>query len=153
MILGGVERSSSRTNASSAAPKQQVTATNATLPRTDVAETQYAARVTASLARLQALRPLLEAIDRRADTGAENLDAAVREFDDVANVLTAIRPPAARASTHALLLRTCTMGSRAARVRQSAPSSWEAASAAAGALMMLDRAKGELTQKKVEGRR
>lgn len=154
VILGAGERPASPTTGSPVARRLPPTASNATAPpAAGVVETQYAARVAASLLRLQELRPLLNAIDRRAETLTENLDAAVKEFDDIAKVLTAINPPAARASTHALLLRTCTMGARAARVRQSTASSWEAASAAAGALIMLDKASLELTQKKVEGRR
>jgi hypothetical protein len=113
-------------------------------------EAQYGLRVAAILVRLHARRPLLEAIDRRADTIPGDLDAAAREFDDDAKLLTAIKPPSSRTSTHALLMRTCTLGARAARLRQAAATSqdaasgWEAASAAAGALLMLDRATGEL---------
>jgi hypothetical protein len=81
-----------------------------------------------------------------------NLDAAATEFDDLAKVLTTIKPPSSRASTHVLLLRTCTLGARAVRLRQgaagqNAAASWEPASAAAGALMMLDRANTELAPK------
>jgi hypothetical protein len=114
---------------------------------------QYGVRVAAALLRLYAQKPLLEAIDRRADSVPGNLEAAVKEFDDVATLLTAIKSPASRASTHALLLRTCTLGARAARLRQTsgasqdAASAWDAASAAAGALLMLDRANTELTVK------
>jgi hypothetical protein len=113
---------------------------------------QYTLHVSATLVRLDALRPLLEAIDRRTATLPGDLDAALKEFDDAAKLLTTVKPPAARASTHALLLRTCTLGARAVRMRQSAngqdaASSWEAASAAAGALLMLDRAKSDLVKK------
>ena len=100
-------------------------------------------RVSAALVRLHAMRPLLEAIDRRADTVPGDLDTAAKEFDVVAKLLTAIKPPSSRTSTHALLLRTCTLGARAARLRQTAAASqdaasgWEAASAAAGALLVL----------------
>jgi hypothetical protein len=117
-------------------------------------ESQYAVRVSTALVRLHALKPLLEAIDRRADSVPGDLNAASNEFDDVAKLLTAIKPPPARTSTHALLIRTCTLGSRAARLRQSngasqdAASGWEAASAAAGALLMLERANGDLIKGK-----
>ena len=110
---------------------------------------QYTLRVSATLVRLHALRPLLEAIDRRAATLPGSLDAALQDFDDMAKLLTTVNAPSSRASTHALLLRTCTLGSRAVRLRQSATgqdaaSSWEAASAAAGALLMLERATADL---------
>jgi hypothetical protein len=98
------------------------------------------------------LRPLLEAIDRRAPRLPGDLDAALKEFDEVARRLTAVKPPSSRTSTHALLLRTSTLGARAVRLRQSATgqeaaSGWEAASAAAGALLMLDRANADLRLK------
>jgi hypothetical protein len=132
------------------ANRQSPTATS-TAPS---AETQYAARVSTALVRLHALKPLLEALDRRADSVPGDLNAASNEFDDVAKILTAIKAPPARTSTHALLMRTCTLGSRAVHLRQSnaasqdAASGWEAASAAAGALLMLERANGDLIKGK-----
>jgi len=116
------------------------------------ADMQYTLHVSATLVRLDALRPLLEAIDRRTATLPGDLDAALKEFDDAAKLLTTIKPPSSRASTHALLLRTCMLGARAVGMRQSAigqdsASSWEAASAAAGALLMLDRANTDLVKK------
>lgn len=117
------------------------------------ADMRYTLRVSATLVRLDALRPLLEAIDRRATTLPDDLDAALKQFDDAANLLTTITPPSSRTSTHALLLRTSTLGARAVRLRQSATgqdaaSSWEAASAAAGALLLLERANGEIREGK-----
>jgi AMIN domain-containing protein len=116
------------------------------------ADMQYTLHVSATLVRLDALRPLLEAIDRRTATLPGDLDAALKESDDAAKLLTTIKPPSSRSSTHALLLRTCTLAARAVRLRQSAigqdsASSWEAASAAAGALLMLDRASADLVKK------
>jgi hypothetical protein len=113
---------------------------------------QYTLHVSVTLVRLDALRPLLEAIDRRTARLPGDLDAALKEFDDAAKLLTAIKPPSSRTSTHALLLRTCTLGARAVRLRQTAigqdaAPSWEAASAAAGALLMLDRANTDLVKK------
>jgi len=117
------------------------------------AQTQFVQRASAVLLRLQTLKPLLEAIDRRADSVPGDLSAAAKEFDEIAKLLSVLKPPQSQASTHALLLRTCTLGARAARLRESAAESqdaasgWDAASAAAGALLMLDRATGELTGK------
>ena len=113
----------------------------------------YAKQVSAALVRLQALRPSLQAIDRREETIPGDLAATATEFDDVAKLLNGVKPPSSRASTHALLVRTCTLGARAARLRQTAranqdvASSWDAASAAAGALMILERASGDLMRK------
>ena len=114
------------------------------------AENAYGARVSPAVVRLYALRPLLESIDRQADPLPPNLEAAVSEFEAVGKLLSGIKPPRSREGTHALLQRTCTMGARAARMRHDAtrpndPTTMlNAASAAAGALMMLDRANKDL---------
>jgi hypothetical protein len=110
----------------------------------------YAAQVSVALGRLQALRPVLASIDRRAEQPAGDLTAAAAEFDAVARVLSSIRAPASRQMMHGLLLRTCALGARASRMRLDSTgtgdsaSEWNAASAAAGALMMLDRAASDL---------
>jgi hypothetical protein len=120
--------------------------------RSDAAESQYGIRIAPALVRLHALRPLLEAIDRRADLAPGDLDAPAVEFDAVGKLLGGIKPPSSREGTHALLLRTCTLGARAVRMRQEASAAkdaakgWDAASAAAGALMMFDRANGDLAK-------
>jgi hypothetical protein len=117
-------------------------------------ENAYGVRVSAALVRLHALRPLLESIDHQTEILSGNLDAAVNEFDTIGKLLGAIKPPRSRAGTHALLQRTCTMGARAVRMRQDGARSNDptaalnAASAAAGALIMLDRANKELAEGK-----
>lgn len=106
----------------------------------------YVAQVSALLGRLEAVRPVLASIDRQSALPAGDLSAAASELDAVARTLAAIKPPTARQTTHGLLLRACAMGARAARLRQDslrtgdAASGWNAASAAAGALIMLDQA-------------
>jgi hypothetical protein len=120
--------------------------------RSNVAETQYGVRISSALVRLHALRPLLEAIDRRADSIPGDLDAAAAEFDSIGKLLSGIKPPSSREATHALLLRTCTFGARAVRIRQEASAAkdgakgWDAASAAAGAMMMFDTANADLAK-------
>ena len=110
----------------------------------------YVAQVSAALGRLQALRPVLSSIDRRTEQPAGDLTAAVGEFEAVARILAAIKVPASRQTTHGLLLRACDLGARASRMRLEsagtgdAASGWNAASAAAGALLMLDRATVDL---------
>ena len=117
-------------------------------------EKGYDVRVSAALVRLHALRPLLESIDRQAEPLTGNLDAAVSEFEAIGKVLSAIKAPRSREGTHALLQRTCTMGTRAVRTRQGGAQANDptailnAASAAAGALLMLDRANKELAEGK-----
>jgi hypothetical protein len=130
------------------------TAVSPPVGRSMSVENAYGLRVSAGLVRLHALRPLLESIDRQTEILSGNLDAAVNEFDAIAKLLGAIKPPRSRAGTHALLQRTCTMGARAVRMRQDGARSNDptaalnAASAAAGALMMLDRANKELAEGK-----
>jgi hypothetical protein len=130
------------------------TAVSPPVGRSMSVENAYGLRVSAGLVRLHALRPLLESIDRQSESLSGNLDAAVNEFDAIAKLLGAIKPPRSRADTHALLQRTCTMGTRAVRLRQDGARSNDpaaalnAASAAAGALMMLDRANKELAEGK-----
>jgi hypothetical protein len=120
--------------------------------RSDAVANQYGIRISSALVRLHALRPLLEAIDRRADSLPGDLNAAAAEFDAVGKLLSGIKPPSNREGTHALLLRTCTLGARAVRMRQEAAGSndaakgWDAASAAAGALMMFERANADLAK-------
>ena len=81
------------------------------------------------------------------------MEATALEFDDLGKLLGALKPPPSRASTHALLVRACTLGARAARLRETPsgnpddPLVWEAASAAAGALMMVDKANMDLSMK------
>jgi hypothetical protein len=105
----------------------------------------YAAQLSAVVDRLQALRPVLEAIDRRTQVTAD-LNAAAAEFDAVGQILMAIKPIAGREATHGLLQRACVLGVRATRTLQEATRAsdatgeWNAASAAAGALILLDRA-------------
>jgi hypothetical protein len=136
-----------------AAPKQPLAAPAPSRGRTDLAQSQYDTRVAAVLVRIHALKPLLETIDRRVETLSGDLAGAAKEFDDLAQLLSGLKPPPARATAHALLLRTCTLGARAVRLRQNASAgqdanvTWDAASAAAGALLMLERANGELSGK------
>jgi hypothetical protein len=133
-----------------AAPKQPRATPPPSRGRTPPSENQYDTRVAAVLVRIHALKPLLDAIDRRVETISGDLAGAAKEFDDLAQLLGGLKPPPARATAHALLLRTCTLGARAVRLRQNASAgqdanaTWDAASAAAGALLMLERANGEL---------
>jgi hypothetical protein len=110
----------------------------------------YVAQVSVAFGRLQALRPLLASIDRRAEQPGGDLTAAATEFDSVARVLAAIKPSASRETTHGLLIRACALGARASRMRLDSAQTgdsdlrWNAASAAAGALIMLDSASADL---------
>lgn len=111
---------------------------------------QYVARMSAVLARLQAVRPVLVSIDRHTEDAPGTLDSAAVELEAIGRLLAAIRPPASRESTHGLLVRACALGVRSSRMRQDSIRTndsalgWNAASAAAGALIMLDRASSDL---------
>ena len=145
-------RASPTTPGAAPNPGSQPSAPSAAPRRSDAAENQYGVRISSALVRLHALRPLLEAIDRRADSIPGDLNAAAAEFDSIGKLLSGIKPPASREGTHALLLRTCTLGARAVGMRQEASATkdaakgWDAASAAAGAMMMFDKANADLAK-------
>ena len=132
------------------APSPSVPGFAAAPRRRAVGADPYVAQIAVALGRLQALRPVLSSIDRRAEQPAGDLTAAAAEFDAVARVLAAIKPPASRGTTHGLFLRACALGARASRMRLDSSrtgdsaSGWNAASAAAGALIMLDTARADL---------
>jgi hypothetical protein len=125
-------------------------ATAARAPARDVA--QYLQRASSSLVleRLERLRPLLVSLDALAALPGEQLKAAVEEFGSIRQALATIVPPQTLAATHELLCEVCVLGaaSAAARVAPAAPDdstrAWNAASAAAGAIMLLDRARAEV---------
>jgi hypothetical protein len=105
----------------------------------------YAAQLSAVVQRLQALRPVLVSIDRYTDV-PDDLTSAAAEFDAIGHILSAIKPPASREATHGLLVRVCGLGARSARTLQESTRNGDvagqrnASSAAAGALILLDRA-------------
>jgi hypothetical protein len=93
---------------------------------------------------------VLSAIDRLAPQEPEVLDRAAEEFDSLRRRLSAVKAPEAIRATHDLIVRACTLGAIAAGLRGEAirsrdeTASRNAASAAAGALLLLDRACVEL---------
>lgn len=139
-----------RTNA--APPQPPSAARSSTASRkAETAAKVYDAEITVAVERLEALRPVLAAIDNRSEAPAD-LPAMATEFDAIGHLLAAIKPPAAREPTHALLVRACALGAVASRTLQESVRTgdsagrWNAASAAAGALMLLDRATEGLNQ-------
>ena len=135
---------------SAAAPSPAVSRLPAAPPRRASGGDAYVAQVSVALGRLQALRPLLASIDRRAAQPVGDLRAAIIEFNAVSRILVAIKVPTSRETTQNLLLRACDLGARASRMRVELESTddlaprWNAASAAAGALIMLDSASADL---------
>jgi AMIN domain-containing protein len=132
------------------APSPSVSGSPAAPQRRASGGDAYVAQVSVALGRLQALRPLLASIDRRAPEPVGDLRAAILEFNAVARILVAIKVPTSRETTQDLLLRACDLGARASRMRMEVESTgdlapgWNAASAAAGALIMLDSASADL---------
>jgi hypothetical protein len=123
-------------------------ATAARAPAKDVA--QYLPRTSALLERLERLRPLLQSLDALAALPAGQLKSAAQEFESIRQALAAIVPPRTLAPTHELFRDLCVLGaaSVAARVAPATPDdstrAWNAAAAAAGAIMFLDRVRAEL---------
>jgi len=111
------------------------------LPPRTAAQRQDAG-VAAAAARLELLRPLLVSIDTRADVPEGSLRDALREFAAIKQTLASLRTSEAQDA----LMKVCVLGTAAAEARIEAQQHgdatrrWTAASAAAGALVTLDRA-------------
>ncbi len=123
-------------------------ATPGRAPAKDVA--QYLQRASSLLERLERLRPLLVSLDALAAPPEVQLKETAQEFESIRQALAAIVPPRTLAATHELFRDVCVLGaaSVAARVAPAAPDdstrAWNAAAAAAGAIMLLDRAWAEV---------
>ncbi len=111
---------------------------------------RYSNLVAPVLARLTALRPSIAAIAGDAAPPPDDLLTAAVELDGIRGSLKAMRVPASQATTHDLLMRFCALAFRAAHLRIDPGSAGDpeamrnAASAAAGALIVLDRASRDL---------
>lgn len=106
---------------------------------------RYRGQVLAPLTRLQALRPLLTGIDRQDPKLPDGLADARSEISGIMRVLAGVRPPASLQGTHDMLLRGASLSMMAATLRADAGARADpgavrnASSAAAGALLLLDR--------------
>jgi hypothetical protein len=113
------------------------------LPQKDVEK--YREQIDPALARLQKLRSVLQAIDSKDPKPPEGLPAAREELSGVLRALTGARPPESVRATHDLLLKAVSFGLMAATLRDDAGTRGDperlrnAGSAAAGALLLLDR--------------
>lgn len=114
------------------------------------ADARQRAATLAALEQLERLKPVLVSIDTRAALPEEILRTTGGEFEAIRVTLSALRPPRELAPTHEVLVTVCVLGTRAVETRLEAQqraddaSTWNAASAAAGALILLDRAAREL---------
>jgi hypothetical protein len=114
------------------------------------AEQTYAQQVSGLLARLEKMRPLLVSIDTRREEPGVSLQVAMSELDSIAKALAGIRPSRRMAPIHDRLQQSCNLASQAVRARMesmvqgSSDVAWTGASAAAGALLLLDRVRADL---------
>jgi hypothetical protein len=110
----------------------------------------YVQQVSGLLARLEKMRPLLVSIDTRGEQPGVSLQVAMSELDSIAKALASIRPSQRMAPIHDRLQQSCSLASRAVRARMesmvqgSSDVAWTGASAAAGALLLLDRVRADL---------
>jgi hypothetical protein len=122
-------------------------ATSAVLPK-DVEK--YRREVSGALDRLGQQRAFLAALDQLANQSSEATQLALNELEGVRQALATVRPPMALRPTHDLLLQSCTLGAMAARLRLDALRTGDeavrrnSASAAAGSILLLDRACADL---------
>lgn len=98
------------------------------------------------LLRLRLQQPLLRTLESLEDVGPNRMENAIEEFDNLRQELSAITPPETLQPQHDLLTQVTRLGMTAARLRFESLTSRDhdiarnAASAAAGAILMLDRA-------------
>jgi hypothetical protein len=113
---------------------------------------KYVALAASPLRRLHDLLPFLEAIDRRSLVPIESLEAAAKELRDIREELLAVLPPRTVKPTHDVLSRGCALALQAISARLdsaqngNAVGDWNTASAAAGAIMLIQRGRAELGQ-------
>jgi hypothetical protein len=110
----------------------------------------YRRAIAAPLADLRLMSRGLDDIKRLAGPAAVELPALAKRATDAAKALARIVPPADLASAHALMKTAAQLATQAVSTRSAAVTSgamdqaWQASSAAAGALMLLARAKQDL---------
>ncbi len=111
---------------------------------------RYRSDVDGVLYRLRMQQPLLEALESSEPQAADRMQAAVNEFERLKEELAEAKPPDSLRTHHELLLQVSRLGATAARLKIESLQSGDpavqrnAASAAAGAVLMLDRACADL---------
>ena len=110
----------------------------------------YREKLTTSLTRLQRMVPLLEDIKALAGSGPTALGSILRWAGQIRRTLATIVPPAELSDAHNLLVSAVQLADSAARIRREAAikgnmtRAWDASSAAAGALMLVERGRTEV---------
>jgi len=111
---------------------------------------RYRASVATSLDRLIGLKPSLEDIKALAGSGPWALGNILRTSAGVLETVSQIEPPEELQSAHALLVSAAQMADSAAKIRREAAltgnmaRAWDASAAAAGSLMLGERARTEI---------
>jgi hypothetical protein len=110
----------------------------------------YRRRVATALDRLAGLKRWLEDVRHLAGPGPKAVVQLEERAAMAGRELALVQPPPELEPVHSILSAACGLAARAAATRRRAvgagdmPAAWEAASAAAGALMMLERALDDL---------
>lgn len=110
----------------------------------------YREKMTESLTRLQRMVPLLEDIKALSGSGPTALGAMLRWAGQIRRTMATIVPPAELSEAHNLLASAVQLADSAAQIRREAAingnmtRAWDASSAAAGALMLVDRGRTEV---------
>ena len=122
-------------------------ASEGTSPTSAAPGAQYRARVAPIVEQLKTVLPVLESIDQRKAVRREDLDAAAQTLTAVHDELEAMQPTRDGAVVHDTLRSACTLATTAVSLTRTASGQevpWNASSAAAGAQLLLDRARTAL---------
>jgi hypothetical protein len=129
-----------------AVPPEVARPSTARPKRSDSAARRYVTRVEAALDDAVSLRQVLQDLDRKTAISSELLVPAQHQLDAIRNVVDTLRPPPALAEAHDLLRSAVGFAATALGLASGSMAEvpGNASSAAAGALMMLERAQAEL---------
>ena len=113
---------------------------------TSVSAQRYIARVEQMLSGASSLRGVLAELDRKAPVPPDRLQQAQADLGRIRGTVDALHPPASLSDAHDLLRSALGFAATSLSLASSSTAavSGNASSAAAGALMMLDRAQAEL---------
>jgi hypothetical protein len=111
---------------------------------------RYRQQIAGALDRLRMQQPLLKSLDTNEDQAIERVQMAIDEFERLKQELSQVKPPDTLRVQHGMLVQSSTLAVMAATLRLEwmrtgeATTKRNASSAAAGAILLLDRACGEL---------
>jgi len=111
---------------------------------------QYQLAVAVPLALFAQLKPALEDIKALSGSTAASLRIIERNAADILRRMTSVAPPEELAPAHALIISAVQLSANAAQIRREAvlagdmTRAWNASSAAAGALMLGDKARADI---------